>query len=243
MARLDDPESDLTRKQRREQARSERRAMEEAQREAAASRKRLTQLAGGAIVVVVIAVIVALIASSGGSGKKAASSSTGGSGAEAGLLTTPAPWAPQYSGLLNRIVTQHFPPQSDTGYHVHAVLRIYVEGKQVTVPAKIGIDEQESYLAPMHTHDTSGIIHMEATEPYPFTLGQFFEVWGVKFTPSQLGAYTAGNAKQLAVYANGQPVAGNPTQYKIKPHDHLVVDYGNPKAFVKEFEFAFPGGL
>jgi hypothetical protein len=241
MARIDDPESDLTRKQRREQARAERRALEEAQREAADNRKRLTQIAGGAIVVVVVAVIVVLIASSGGS-KKAATTSAGGSGAEAGLLATPAPWPPQYSGLLTRVVSAHFPPQSDVGYHVHAVLRIYVEGKQVEVPSQIGIDQQEGYLAPLHTHDSSGIIHMEATEPYPFKLSQFFTVWGVKFTNSQLGAYRAGNGKALALYANGTQVA-RPTEYAMKPHDRLALDYGDPKSFVKEYSFTFPSGL
>jgi hypothetical protein len=239
MSRIDD-QSDLTRKQRREQARSERRTLEEAERESAAQRKRFTQVAGALIVIAVIGIIVALVASSG-SKKTASSASSSSAGAEAGLLTTPAPWPPQYSGLLNRIVGNHFPPYG-TGYHVHAVLRIYVEGKEVEVPSQIGIDQQESYLAPLHTHDNSGIIHMEATEPYPFKLSQFLTVWGVKFTDSQLGAYTVGPGKELALYANGARVA-SPTAYAIKPHDKLVLNYGNPKTFVKEFQFTFPAGL
>jgi hypothetical protein len=235
-------EPDLTRKERREQARSERRALEQAEREQSAQRKRFTQVAGALIVVVVVGVIVALVAGSGS--KKAASTSSSGSssGSEAGLLATPAPWAPQYSGLLQRVSGNHFPPQSDTGYHVHAVLRIYVEGKQVPVPSQIGIDQQDEYLAPLHTHDASGIIHMEATEPYPFTLSQFFTVWGVKFNDSQLGAYKVGGGNVLALYANGEKVA-DPAKYVIKPHDRVVLDYGNPKSFVKEFPFTFPGGL
>lgn len=241
MARLDDP-SELTRKQRREQARDERRTAEEAQRASAEGRKRLTQIAGALIVIAVIGIIVALVATSGSkkSGASPAASST--SNAQAGILETPAPWPPQYSGLLNRIVGNHFPPQSDVGYHVHAVLRIYVEGKQVEVPSQVGIDQQESYLAPLHTHDNSGIIHMEATEPYPFKLSQFFLVWGVKFDNSQIGAYKAAGGKQLAVYANGSKVA-DPSTFVMKPHDHIVVDYGNPKTFVKEFPFTFPAGL
>ncbi|MGN6373338.1 MAG: hypothetical protein ACTHM1_10160 [Solirubrobacteraceae bacterium] len=241
MARLDDP-SELTRKQRREQARDERRATEEAQRTSAESRKRLTQITGALIVIAVIGIIVALVATSGSKKSSASPTANSGSSAEAGILETPAPWPPQYSGLLNRIVGNHFPPQSDTGYHVHAVLRIYVEGKQVEVPAEIGIDQQESYLAPLHTHDSSGIIHMEATEPYPFKLSQFFLVWGVKFNNSQIGSYKAGGGKQLAVYANGSQVA-NPSTFVMKPHDHIVVDYGNPKTFVKEFQYSFPAGL
>lgn len=239
MSRIDD-QSDLTRKQRREQARGERRALEDAERESAAQRKRFTQVASALIVIVVVGIIVALVATSG-SKKATSSTSSSSAGAEAGLLTTPAPWSPQYSGLLNRIVGSHFPSYG-TGYHVHAVLRIYVEGQQVPIASQIGIDQEESFLAPLHTHDSSGIIHMEATEPYPFKLSQFFTVWGVKFTDSQLGAYKAGGGKELALYANGSKVA-NPVGYVMKPHDRLVLDYGNPKAFVKEFQYTFPGGL
>jgi hypothetical protein len=242
MSPVGDPESDLTRKQRREQARGERRAIEETERQSAEQRKRFTQVAGALVVIAVIGIIAALVATSGSKKASTSASTSSSSGAQAGLLETPAPWPPQYSGLLNRIVGAHFPPQSDTGYHVHAVLRIYVEGKQVEVPSQIGIDQQEGYLAPLHTHDASGIIHMEATEPYPFKLSQFFTVWGVKLTNSQIGAYKAGNGNVLALYANGAKVP-NPAEYAMKPHDRLVLDYGNPKTFVKGFQMSWPPGL
>lgn len=70
------PESELTRKQRREQARSERKAQEEAERQSAARRKRLLQLGGVAGIAVVILVIVIAV-SSGGSSNKAATKQAG----------------------------------------------------------------------------------------------------------------------------------------------------------------------
>jgi protein-disulfide isomerase len=57
-------EGDLTRKQRREQARAERKAMEEAHAASAARRTRLTQL-GVVVAVVVVAIVVVLIATGG----------------------------------------------------------------------------------------------------------------------------------------------------------------------------------
>jgi protein-disulfide isomerase len=62
-----DSEEDLTRKQRREQARAERKALEEAEAAGAARRKRMTQL-GVVVGVVVVAIVVVLIASGGGGG-------------------------------------------------------------------------------------------------------------------------------------------------------------------------------
>jgi protein-disulfide isomerase len=62
-------EQDLTRKQRREQAREQRRALEQAEVASAARRTRLMQL-GVVVAVVVVAIVIVLIASGGGSHAK-----------------------------------------------------------------------------------------------------------------------------------------------------------------------------
>ena len=33
-------------------------------------------------------------------------------------------------------------------------------------------------MAPLHTHDTSGIIHVESTVNRNYTLGEFLNIWG-----------------------------------------------------------------
>ena len=65
---VEDDEGDLTRKQRREQARAQRKALEEAEAAGAKRRARLTQL-GIVAAIVVAAVVVILIATGGGSSK------------------------------------------------------------------------------------------------------------------------------------------------------------------------------
>jgi protein-disulfide isomerase len=67
MSPVGSDEEDLTRKQRREQARAQRKAMEEAEAAGALRRKRLTQL-GSAVAAVVVVVVVILIATSGSGG-------------------------------------------------------------------------------------------------------------------------------------------------------------------------------
>jgi hypothetical protein len=227
---------DLTRKQRREQARAERKALEEKARAQAARRKMLTRVGAGAIAVIAV-VAVAVAALGGGSGHKAASTSQAGagSGATAGLQTSPGPWSPEYNNLAVRLQALNLPNEANT-YHVHAALRVYVNGKQITVPASIGIDPQGQFLAPLHTHDTSGVVHMEASQAYPFTLTQFFTIWGVKFTNSQLGGNVAGSGKTLSMYVNGKLVP-NPAGYVMKPHDDIVVGYGKPGSFPTSFKY------
>ncbi|MCW3020653.1 MAG: hypothetical protein JWN10_2961 [Solirubrobacterales bacterium] len=68
MSPVESDEADLTRKQRRDQARAQRKAMEEAAAASAVRRTRLTQL-GIVAAVVVVAIVVVLIATGGGSKK------------------------------------------------------------------------------------------------------------------------------------------------------------------------------
>jgi protein-disulfide isomerase len=72
---VESDEADLTRKQRREQARTERKEVEQAHAAAAVRRKRLTMLGGVAAVVVAAIVVILVATSSGGGTKKVASGS------------------------------------------------------------------------------------------------------------------------------------------------------------------------
>ena len=124
--------------------------------------------------------------------------------------------------------------------HEHAHLTILVRGQIKTVPAFIGITATQ--ICWLHTHDTSGIIHMEATKKYPFTLGQFFAIWDVHFTDSELGPFKPAGGKKLQVYDNGKPVT-NPVALVMHEHDNIVVGYGKPGSFPTEPPANFPSGL
>jgi len=84
---VEDPESDLTRKQRREQARAERKALEEASATQSAQRKRLIQLGGIAGVVVVIIAIILIATGSGGSKNAPAPKSSAANAAAATVIS------------------------------------------------------------------------------------------------------------------------------------------------------------
>ena len=236
-----------SRKEQKEKLRQERVAREQAQAQAAARRRRF-QIGGGVILAAVAVVVVVVLLVSGGSSNSGASpggsnSNTSGSGTQAGLETGAAPWPPEYSFLAQRLAAYNFPQQSDIGYHEHAKLFIYVNGKQVTVPANFGIDPQGRFIAPLHTHDTTGVIHMESEKPYPFTLGEAINIWGVKFTNDQLGGYKAGvDGNVLELWANGKKVA-DPVNYKMKRHDILILGYGKPGSFPTKKSYTFEAGL
>ncbi len=99
----------------------------------------------------------------------------------------------------------------------------------MTVPANVGLSPAVGEV-PLHTHDTSGVLHIEAGQPYPFKLGQFFEVWGVKFTDTQLGGYKNHGSEQVRAYVDGKPLR-DPVNHVLAAHDNLVVAYGKPGSF------------
>jgi hypothetical protein len=233
-----------SRKEQKERLRAERIAREQAAAATKARQRRL-QLGLGAVLaaaaVVVVAVLVIGSGGGGGGGGGGGSKSSAESGTQAGVQTGKAPWPAEYSFLAQRLEALNFPPQSDVGYHVHDKLYIYINGKEAPIPANFGIDPQGRFLAPIHTHDTTGIIHLESQSQYPFTLGQVFDVWGVRFTGSQIGGYTAGNGNVLQVYVNGKQVS-DPVNFKLKAHDIVIVGFGKPGSFPTQKSFSWTSG-
>lgn len=62
-------------------------------------------------------------------------------------------------------------------YHNHTKLVInYQNNLSFTIPKGIGIVPNECIFW-LHTHDDSGIIHVESPYETSFTLGQFLQVW------------------------------------------------------------------
>ena len=225
-----------SRQEQKKKLREEREAREREEREKGAKRRRLIRIGLAALALVVI-VVVAVVALGGGSSKKKPPPASD----KLGLQITPGPWDPDYSKLPQRLKALALPDPSDQIYHVHANIEVYTDGKKQKVPANIGIDQGHQLLASLHTHDEGGTIHMEAVQPYPFTLGQFFQVWGVQFTPTQLGSYTAGKGLVLQTWVNGKLVPNGPA-YKMKPHDRIVVGFGKPGSFPHDNKFKFPVG-
>lgn len=67
---------------------------------------------------------------------------------------------------------------SRRGLHFHPELAIFVEGEKIEIPANIGIGAVHH---PMHTHDASGVIHLEfqgVVRRDDLRLGKFLERWG-----------------------------------------------------------------
>jgi hypothetical protein len=188
------------------------------------------------LAIVVVAAIIAVAALSGGGSKK-----SGGAKNTAGLQNTPGPWTSGSDGVDKRAAALGLPDPSDTVFHIHANLEVFADGKKQTIPANIGIQGSD-FITSLHTHATDGVIHMEAVQPYPFKLGQFFQIWNVPFSATQLGSYHVGKGLVLQTWVNGKQVKGDPVNYVMKAHDRIVVGFGKPGSFPTKNTFKFPQG-
>jgi hypothetical protein len=203
---------------------------------------RLISLVFLALVLVGVAAGLARFFSSSGSTAHAAAHS----GPLAGELTNPAPWSANTADLLARLAALGLPALSSEGttLHIHQHLDVFVAGRRVVVPAGIGIDPEGRFIAPIHTHDATGVIHVESPTVRTFTLGEFFGVWGVRFGSGCLGGYCTGQAGTLRVYANGQQVS-DPAGLALTAHQEIVVAFGTARELPRPLpaSYDFPPGL
>ena len=218
-----------TKQQRREEARAERERIERARQRRA--RARTGSIVAVAVALVAVIAFVLLRPSPPVDG---------------GVLDGPAPWPANQAGLAQRLETAGLPTMTameQLTYHIHAHLDISVDGAPVTVPAQIGISDIG--IAVLHTHDPTGIIHIEAPAPRAYTLGEFFDVWGVRLDASCIDGYCANGSSELRVYVNGKQVDGDPRAVVLNAHDEIVLAFGTKGQLTAPIpsSFDFPPGL
>jgi hypothetical protein len=127
--------------------------------------------------------------------------------------------------------------------HVHTHLAIFYNGKQIQVPQYIGFAPNPAggCLYWLHTHDASGIIHVESPQLSPpqggpFTLGMFFDIWGQPLGPSNV----AGMAGPVVAYVNGSKYEGDLRAIELHSRQQVVLEIGTPA--VPPPNYVFPAG-
>jgi hypothetical protein len=203
-----------TKAERKEQARVER---EQIQHRMDAKRKRRNI----GLVLVVVGVVLAAVA------LFVVLPNRANSGPLPGMLTTPAPWSNNVEELEGRLDRMDLPGLSEVVNHIHSPVSIVVEGQPVTIPANVGIDQASGVISPIHTHDETGTVHVEADDAaFVGTLGEVFDVWGVRFTGDCLGGYCTGGDAALRVFVDGEEVTGDPRAVPLEDGVPIVVTYG-----------------
>ena len=195
------------------------------------------------MVIVVAGAVVAL--SSVGPGAAPTPTAPGSGAASVGppALLWPAPSDP-----LERTVAAGMEPapKEFMTNHAHAHLDVFIDGAGILIPAGIGINTEDPEvrrfeaplgfggiqlcdqpcISPLHTHDESGVLHTESSDPEPHTLGQFFIEWGVELSESCVGDHCA--PTPIAVYIDGEPYEGDPAAIELTDRRVIVIVIGDP---------------
>jgi hypothetical protein len=135
-------------------------------------------------------------------------------------------------------------------FHIHAHLAVYVGGSPRTVPEGIGIlpPRQETQVAELptvisgscfywlHSHTPDGIIHIESPVQHTYTLGNWFDIWGIPLDATHVGPATG----TVVAYLNGQVYSGDIRGIPLDADNLIQLDVnGN----VPPAPFTFPAGL
>ncbi|HEY0817058.1 MAG TPA: hypothetical protein VGE11_27595 [Pseudonocardia sp.] len=139
--------------------------------------------------------------------------------------------------------------EEQVAFHIHAHLQVYVDGQQRALPAGVGIVaplqvrttaegpfvEGGAGIYWLHTHDASGVIHIESPVHRRFTLGELFDIWGQPLGPQQVGPAQG----PVTVLVDGAVVGGDPRGLILNAHDVIQLDVGAVVPF-QDYRFA-PG--
>jgi hypothetical protein len=226
---------------------ADKRARIAAAKAAAARTRRRGQLTrwgigGGVVAAIVALIVVCLVVLTGGKPASTAIPATPTTTAS-GRDSAP-PWpVPADVPAAVRAAGLPMLGAEGTTLHIHAHLDVIVNGRPVTVPAEVGIDGAAEQISPLHTHDTTGVIHVESPVQATFTLGQFFTEWQVSLASDHIGSLTADATHQLRAYVNGKAVDGDPAAIVLHAHDEIALVYGTAGQGDVPSSYAFAPGL
>lgn len=117
--------------------------------------------------------------------------------------------------------------QEQTQVHYHTYVVMYINGSATQLPANVGIASDQSCLYWLHTHDSSGIIHIESPANKTFTFGNFLDEWSQHF--SSLGYPTElDQTSGWQVWVNGTVYTGNYHNIVLKSHEIITLAYNSP---------------
>ena len=132
-------------------------------------------------------------------------------------------------------------------FHIHAHVAVYVGGCQKLIAAGVGIGPPLTFdngsvvggscFSWLHTHDETGVIHIESPVQRTFTLGDFFDVWGQPLSATQVGPAKG----KVTATLDGQPFTSDPRTIPLEAHAVVQLDVGAP--LVAPQPFTFPAGL
>jgi hypothetical protein len=149
-------------------------------------------------------------------------------------------YSPQTDGSpIGRFTCVVNPPQ-ELQFRAH--LSILVNNEPQKIPLYLGASPRpptHCFFA-IHTHDSSGRIHVTPAAPGTFTLGELFQIWGQPLTNTNVAGIT-GLPVEVYVTDNGTTVKVEDADWaaiELKPHREITIELGTPLTEIPNFTWA-----
>lgn len=151
----------------------------------------------------------------------------------AGTATSQPGW-PAWVAPAGRVPVSGVACLINENYHLHSLVTIYKDGVRQGLPENVG---RSGCAYELHTHDVTGVVHIETDVPKKFTLGQFFALWN-----QPLGASgTAGLAGPIRFYLIENekltPFTGDPAQLELTAHREIVIISGTAPPVLPKYRW------
>jgi hypothetical protein len=120
----------------------------------------------------------------------------------------------------------------DGQFHHHVHLSLFVNGVQFAIPRGTGmknpgqapfIYHADCFYA-LHTHDATGIIHIEPPGDLVYGMHQYFGIWGMMLSKTNVAGYSG----PVTVFVNGVQQNVDPKTLKFHPFDQITLEVGSP---------------
>ena len=85
--------------------------------------------------------------------------------------------------------------------HYHATVRISVLNETIAIPDDVGLNDNGCSMRPLHTHDSTGKIHLEFKESgVEAPLEAFFDIWGKHMDASGFDDYRVDDSHEFLMF-------------------------------------------
>ncbi|MDQ6781440.1 MAG: hypothetical protein M3Z37_09860 [Candidatus Eremiobacteraeota bacterium] len=134
-------------------------------------------------------------------------------------------------------------------FHIHSHLSLWHNGVQIALPTALGIPGGTSFITTvnggpytnngtcfynLHTHDSSGIVHIEAPAATSFNLGQVFDIWGQPLTVGNVAGFigpTLIYVDSTETPAQATLYTGDPRAIVLSNHQQITIEVGGPYVY------------
>lgn len=118
-------------------------------------------------------------------------------------------------------------------YHIHVHVSLYVNGEQLAIPRGIGVKNPVassgfvtagSCFYWVHSHDATGIIHVEPPTHIEVTMGDLFDIWGQPLSKTGVAGYNG----DVTVFVDGKKYTDDPRGIVFEAHKQIALEIGTP---------------